>query len=55
MHTRSLPAKAGNDGYAGTLCAIKTKKNPEIKYWLQQININYKNHESRRKINITAI
>ena len=26
MHTRSLPAKAGNDGYAGTLAAMKNKK-----------------------------
>ena len=26
MHTRSLPAKAGNDGYAGTLHSIKKKK-----------------------------
>ena len=27
MHTRSLPAKAGNDGYAGTLHTSKKKKN----------------------------
>ena len=26
MHTRSLPAKAGNDGYAGTLATIREKK-----------------------------
>ena len=26
MHTRSLPAKAGNDGYAGTFCATKKEK-----------------------------
>ena len=25
MHTRSLPAKAGNDGYAGTLAVIRKK------------------------------
>ena len=31
MHTRSLPAKAGNDGYAGTLCSIKKKKNETVK------------------------
>ena len=27
MHTRSLPAKAGNDGYAETLATIKEEKN----------------------------
>ena len=26
MHTRSLPAKAGNDGYAGTFGATKKEK-----------------------------
>ena len=26
MHTRSFPAKAGNDGYAGTLSATKKEK-----------------------------
>ena len=32
MHTRSFPAKAGNDGYAGTLGTSKKKKNRSFKY-----------------------
>ena len=36
MHTRSLPAKAGNDGYAGTLSATKKKK---MKKWIYRISI----------------
>ena len=36
MHTRSLPAKAGNDGYAGTFHVIKNEKNRSKKY---RINI----------------
>ena len=31
MHTRSLPAKAGNDGYAGTFAATKEKEKSACK------------------------
>ena len=31
MHTRSFPAKAGNDGYAGTLASITERKNEKTK------------------------
>ena len=38
MHTRSLPAKAGNDGYAWTLASIKNKKTKYLQKSKMQIN-----------------
>jgi hypothetical protein len=37
MHTRQLPAKAGNCGYAKPLYAMKKEKNP-----------TFKNHRSQK-------
>lgn len=34
MHTRQSTAKAGNDRYAGTLCATKRKKRSYQENWI---------------------
>jgi hypothetical protein len=39
MHTRSFPAKAGNDGYAGTLAATKKKKKSPMRVGEQNLKI----------------
>jgi len=38
MHTRSLPAKTGNDGYAGTLFARQLRVNYFIstEVWIEE-------------------